>query len=150
MRRNSIVVRPAKNDDFDALLALYRERGTECDGNKLKNKLCNVVGDVSQGLFVAYRGKKFLGYLHMRLIRSLHEEDYVELVDFYVREDCRRKGAGALLLGTAEYWCMQSVYFETRFFRGDLSAQLKEFLIKNGYSKISDNVLNKIILLKNY
>jgi GNAT superfamily N-acetyltransferase len=101
------VVRPAEQDDANALARLAGELGYPSTPVEVLARLDRLRADPGHAVFVAERAPgAVLGWLHVFVARRLETDCFAEIGGLVVSSGARSAGVGAALVARAERWAL--------------------------------------------
>ncbi len=99
-----VTIRLLKDSDFPILAELTGQLGYPCTADEFKRRYDQVKDDPTHVLFVAELPGRVVGWVHVRLHRTLIHEQSAEIAALIVDANERGNRIGQLLMEKAEGW----------------------------------------------
>jgi (aminoalkyl)phosphonate N-acetyltransferase len=132
---DSIEIRPIVPADAARAAALSGELGYPCDDAAMRARIEHLEGAADHGVFVATRGGRVVGWVHVSAVLHLQGEPRAEIGGLVVTADARSLGIGAMLVARAEQWArdqrLASVVVRSQIMREDAH----RFYLREGYER---------------
>ncbi len=103
------VIRPAGEKDSRSIFELNKINFTnDLTFAQASERIKKVLSRPSDRIFVAERGDKILGYVHVSDFELTFNRPLKSIVSIAVDDNCKRTGVGSLLMLAAEDWARES------------------------------------------
>ena len=128
-----MIIREAKITDAMAICSISsKDLGYECEENLVKKRLEHLDSS-REVVFVAELNDVVAGYIHAEIYNLLYFESMVNILGLAVVSDCRRKGAGKVLMKQVEEWAKVKGIKEIRLNSGGTRKEAHEFYRAIGF-----------------
>ncbi|HEV2212258.1 MAG TPA: GNAT family N-acetyltransferase, partial [Gammaproteobacteria bacterium] len=98
-------VRPAREEDAEALASLMTQLGYPSEASQLRMRLQRAAGNPDVRVLVAESEGRLLGLIALMLFHAfVHDRPHGYITSLVVDESARGSGAGSTLLAAGEAW----------------------------------------------
>jgi GNAT superfamily N-acetyltransferase len=139
----AVVVRPAEQDDANALARLAGELGYPSTPVKVLARLDRLRADPgSHAVFVAERAPgAVLGWLHVFVARRLETDCFAEIGGLVVSSGARSAGVGAALVARAERWALDHGLTTLRVRSNVTRQRTHRFYERYGFARVKEQLV---------
>ncbi len=99
-----VTIRLPKDSEYQALAELSGQLGYSCNAEEFKRRYEHIKADPAHVLFVAELSGKVVGWVHVRLHRTLIHDQAAEIAALIVDANERGNKIGLRLMEQAESW----------------------------------------------
>jgi len=123
MSRDELKIRPLRQGDIDAIMALHRELGWnpafQADGSTLRQRLAALITGENALLLVAEQDRTVVGYIHGEVVTYLLFAGREMLVsELFVMQPKRGQGIGRALMQAIEHEAVNRKCFRITLHNG--------------------------------
>jgi GNAT superfamily N-acetyltransferase len=122
--------------DVEHVAELSLQLGYRVTAHEIRERLARISNKREHACFVALDGHRLVGWVHVHEIDRLETPRYAEIGGLVVDAAFRQKGAGKLLMSTAEDWAAASGYPCVKLSSGLHRSDAHKFYERIGYRNI--------------
>ena len=131
----SIEIRPAVENDVEAIARLAGELGYPSTAAQVRKRLDAIERDAQQAAFVAEApGGEVVGWIHLSQVGSLASDPRAEITGLVVDSGIRGAGVGGLLVERGETWAREIGLATIGVHSNILRERAHSFYLRLGYA----------------
>lgn len=129
-----IVLREARLEDYINICDLNKYGlGYEYPLEKTRERLEYILSRPSDRIFIAENNNEVVGYIHGSDYECTYSDPLKNIMAIVVRDDCRGKGVGRMLIRSVENWAKSDNCIGVRLVSGYDREKAHEFYLHCGY-----------------
>lgn len=128
-------IRSATADDAEAAALLSAELGYPVDASTMRARLAHLSHQDDHGIFVACRGGRVVGWVHVLATHHLQAAPRAEIGGLVVSADSRSGGLGAALVARAEQWAREKGFAQVLVRSQTFRYAAHRFYRREGYTQ---------------
>jgi GNAT superfamily N-acetyltransferase len=130
-----LTIRDATVDDAEAVALLSADLGYPVNARTMEVRLAQLTRQDGHGVFVACRGVRVVGWVHVLAVHHLQAEPRAEIGGLVVAADARSAGLGAGLVGRAEQWAREHGFAQVLVRSQTFREAAHRFYQREGYTQ---------------
>lgn len=130
-----LLIRAATSADAAAAALLSADFGYPTDVSTMQARLERLTGHQDHGIFVACRGDRVVGWVHVLAAHHLQADPRAEIGGLVVAADARGTGIGARLVARAEQWARDAGFMQILVRSQTFREDAHRFYRREGYAQ---------------